>query len=317
LAAAVVTASLLLPHYAGADPAPSNVKARLKQLQAAIADTQADQAKLADAVAKVEDTINQLEHDLADAKVRQLAARTRKTEAQAALLDATRRARAMQAVVAARARSTYISGSPAELGALVSSQQVERLLDQVAILDQMAREGSDALDQLRVAERDAAQARADYAQAEQDAEDAQAVINVKLGEANQALALRTKAKLQLEAKLAKLKGQKAVMEYNQLAAEQRTSGVRRSGRFCVLPTATEPERYIIERESHFDPTADNPTSTAFGLGQLLVGGRIKYLGDQYDTTDCELQFQAFRGYVRDRYGTAAAAKAFWVAHHWY
>ncbi|MDF2742018.1 MAG: hypothetical protein K0S88_3388, partial [Actinomycetia bacterium] len=30
-----------------------------------------------------------------------------------------------------------------------------------------------------------------------------------------------------------------------------------------------------------------------------------------------LQLQAFRGYVRDRYGTAENARAFWVSHGWY
>jgi hypothetical protein len=33
------------------------------------------------------------------------------------------------------------------------------------------------------------------------------------------------------------------------------------------------------------PTADNPTSTACGLGQLLLGNRILYLGQDYATTD--------------------------------
>jgi hypothetical protein len=66
-----------------------------------------------------------------------------------------------------------------------------------------------------------------------------------------------------------------------------------------------------------DPTADNPASTAFGLGQLLLGNRILYLGEDYATTDCGRQLWAFRAYVRDRYGTAERAKAFWQANGWY
>jgi hypothetical protein len=71
------------------------------------------------------------------------------------------------------------------------------------------------------------------------------------------------------------------------------------------------------RESSGDPTADNPASTAFGLGQLLLGNRILYLGQQYATTDCGRQLWAFRAYVHDRYGTAQRAKAFWQANGWY
>ncbi len=90
-----------------------------------------------------------------------------------------------------------------------------------------------------------------------------------------------------------------------------------SGRRCDLSGTSAAERWIIMRESSGDPTADNPTSTAFGLGQLLLGNRILYLGQSYATTDCGRQLWAFRAYVRDRYGTAARAKAFWQANGWY
>ncbi len=70
-------------------------------------------------------------------------------------------------------------------------------------------------------------------------------------------------------------------------------------------------------ESGGDPTAQNPASTAFGLGQLLLGNRILYLGQDYATTDCGKQLTAFRAYVRDRYRTAEAAQAFWQRHGWY
>src|SRR5829696_2254365 len=54
-----------------------------------------------------------------------------------------------------------------------------------------------------------------------------------------------------------------------------------------------------------------------GLGQLLLGNRILYLGQDYATTDCGRQLWAFRIYVRDRYGTAERARAFWQANGWY
>lgn len=77
------------------------------------------------------------------------------------------------------------------------------------------------------------------------------------------------------------------------------------------------ERYIISHESGGSTTAKNPSSTAFGLGQLLIANRRHYLGANANTTDPNLQLKAFRGYVHDRYGTADRAAAFWRSHHWY
>jgi hypothetical protein len=99
--------------------------------------------------------------------------------------------------------------------------------------------------------------------------------------------------------------------------QQRQAGQVRGGGKCDLSGTSDAEYFIIMHESGGDPTADNPRSTAFGLGQLLLDGRRHYLGANYDTTDCGLQLQAFRGYVRDRYGTAENARAFWVANGWY
>ncbi len=90
----------------------------------------------------------------------------------------------------------------------------------------------------------------------------------------------------------------------------------RGGR-CDLSGTSAAERWIIMHESGGDPTAQNPASTAFGLGQLLLGNRILYLGQDYATTDCGKQLTAFRAYVRDRYRTAEAAQAFWQRHGWY
>ena len=77
------------------------------------------------------------------------------------------------------------------------------------------------------------------------------------------------------------------------------------------------ERYIIQHESGGSTTARNPSSTAFGLGQLLIANRRHYLGANANSTDPALQLRAFRGYVRDRYGNADRAAAFWRSHHWY
>ena len=77
------------------------------------------------------------------------------------------------------------------------------------------------------------------------------------------------------------------------------------------------ERYIIQHESGGSTTAKNKTSTAFGLGQLLIANRRHYMGANANSTDPTLQLQAFRHYVKDRYGNADRAEAFWKSHHWY
>lgn len=77
------------------------------------------------------------------------------------------------------------------------------------------------------------------------------------------------------------------------------------------------EQFIIMKESGGRTTAKNPKSTAFGLGQLLLANRKKYLGADYNTTDYNKQLQAFRAYVRDRYGTAERAVDFWKRNRWY
>jgi hypothetical protein len=80
------------------------------------------------------------------------------------------------------------------------------------------------------------------------------------------------------------------------------------------------EQWIIQRESSGRTNAQNPTSSAFGLGQLLIGNRTKYarqFGFSPNTTDYGQQLAMFRAYVRDRYGTPEAAQRFWQQHHWY
>ena len=85
---------------------------------------------------------------------------------------------------------------------------------------------------------------------------------------------------------------------------------------------TPAEKWIIDHEdatystSAYDPI-DTPTGHALGLGQLTEVIRRQYLGSNYNTTDPALQLQAMRDYIRQRYGTAEAAVAFWREHQWY
>ena len=92
-------------------------------------------------------------------------------------------------------------------------------------------------------------------------------------------------------------------------------------------TLKKPEKWILKRESGFSPTAANPTSSAYGLGQLILANRRRYApqvgadpaGEGYHTgtTDpCE-QLRMMRLYIEDRYGSPKKAKKFWKHHQWY
>lgn len=69
------------------------------------------------------------------------------------------------------------------------------------------------------------------------------------------------------------------------------------------------------KESGWRNTAQNPTSTAFGIGQFLdstwsgVGGR--------KTSDPRLQVEYMARYIRNRYGSPSRALAFHYANNWY
>jgi hypothetical protein len=159
---------------------------------------------------------------------------------------------------------------------------------------------------------------------------AEAEVRRQVGELERVQAVRRQAKRKLDGRVARLAGAAAALRrrsaelrrlirQEELARRQGAGGgpAGGSGRRCDLSGTSPAERWIIMRESSGDPTADNPASTAFGLGQLLLGNRILYLGEDYATTDCGRQLWAFRAYVRDRYGTAKRAKAFWQANGWY
>jgi septal ring factor EnvC (AmiA/AmiB activator) len=316
----MAVASILLPQ-AGAIGAgrSTDVPTTLTQLKAALADANANEQQLTKAVAQANDALNQAERDLKTAGDQRVAAHLRSLYAQHALDDAAGRVQHLQAILGDRARGIYISGSPADLRALVQSGNPEALLDQVAILDHLAQEGNDSLADLLVARRDYAKARVTLLQAEQEARRAEAAIRTKIAQATEFRDLRMQALNKATAKITLLKGKVAALQFNQGVGNAQLAGVvRRGNTKCDLSGASNAEYNIIMRESGGNPYAQNPSSTAFGLGQLLYSGRVNYLGAaNADTVDCGLQLQAFRGYVRDRYGTAGNAWAFWQAHHWY
>lgn len=82
--------------------------------------------------------------------------------------------------------------------------------------------------------------------------------------------------------------------------------------------------FIITRESGWNPKAQNPSSTAYGLGQLLyhdnyvAGANSKYGVNTSDwKTNPQSQYLLMKFYVESRYGTWEKAYNFWLSNHWY
>src|SRR5215218_8094163 len=307
VAAVAAVASLLLPLHAGAQEGP-DVPTQLKKVKATLADAKADAKKLQGALDRANAALDQAENELAQAEEQRLDAHARGVRATAALADATERVERLRRILGDRARGIYIAGDPAGLGALVQSGKADQLLGQVAILDHLAKESNNSLADLIVAQKDYALARSARAAAQ---------INRKIDQALELRDLRVQAKDALDDKIRRLEGEAGVLRVTLQQRQQRQAAPVRGGGKCDPSGTSDAEYFITMKESGGDPTADNPRSTAFGLGQLLIDGRRHYLGADADTTDCALQLQAFRGYVRDRYGTAENARAFWVSHGWY
>ncbi|HZA83752.1 MAG TPA: hypothetical protein VFC13_20170, partial [Actinomycetes bacterium] len=185
---------------------------------------------------------------------------------------------------------------------------------------------------LELARRRAAQLHEAMVAAERARAVAEAAVRGQLDELERVRAVRQQVKRKLDARVADLAGAagslrarsaelRRLIRQEELARRRAARGgggsIHGSGRRCALSGTSPAEHWIIIRESSGYPTADNPTSTAFGLGQLLLGNRILYLGRDYATTDCGRQLWAFRAYVGDRYGSAERAMAFWRANGWY
>lgn len=76
--------------------------------------------------------------------------------------------------------------------------------------------------------------------------------------------------------------------------------------------------FIIEHESGWNPTNQNASSGAYGLGQALPAGKMAPYGDDY-MTNPKTQLKWMYAYMTEgnRYGSIEAAYNFWLAHNWY
>ena len=72
---------------------------------------------------------------------------------------------------------------------------------------------------------------------------------------------------------------------------------------------------LWQRESGWNPKAQNPSSSAYGIAQFLnstwAGTGIAKTSDPYRQIDAGLV------YIQKRYGTPCKAWAFWQSHKWY
>jgi hypothetical protein len=73
---------------------------------------------------------------------------------------------------------------------------------------------------------------------------------------------------------------------------------------------------IIMRESRWNPYADNPTSSAYGIPQALPGRKMASAGADWRTNPAT-QIKWGLGYVKQRYGTPCSAWGFKRSHGWY
>jgi hypothetical protein len=72
--------------------------------------------------------------------------------------------------------------------------------------------------------------------------------------------------------------------------------------------------WLVNKESSWNPNAQNPTSSAYGLFQFLDG---TWKGYGPKTSDPRLQAEYGLEYIKDRYGNPQAAKNFHEGHNWY
>ena len=73
--------------------------------------------------------------------------------------------------------------------------------------------------------------------------------------------------------------------------------------------------WIVQHESSWNPTAQNPTSTAYGLFQFLDSTWATVGASK--TSDPSAQISAGLAYIAQRYGNPLNAQAFWQANGWY
>lgn len=73
---------------------------------------------------------------------------------------------------------------------------------------------------------------------------------------------------------------------------------------------------IVDHESSWDYTADNPTSDAYGLMQALPGSKMSSAGADWATNPAT-QIKWGLSYMNDRYDSPCGAWEFWTVNNYY
>jgi hypothetical protein len=71
-----------------------------------------------------------------------------------------------------------------------------------------------------------------------------------------------------------------------------------------------------DRESGWNASAQNPSSGAYGIPQALPGSKMATAGSDWSTNPAT-QIKWGLDYIKQRYGSPAAAWSFWQANGWY
>ena len=308
---AAVAALLLLPHPAVGDERDELAKTRrrLGQVESVLGDARADAGAVAAALAAADQAVLGARQRLALAAAELTAARRRRADALVALEGVTDEVGRQEARLAEQVRGAYMTGPATGLAVVVQATDLRDLMERAVTFSYVIRADQDVLRRLEQARGRAARLHEAMVTAERARAAAESRVRLQVGELERVRAVRQQAKRKMDARVARLAGAAAALrkrsaELRRLIrqeelARRRAAAARRgpaggSGRRCDLSGTSAAERWIILRESSGDPTADNPTSTAFGLGQLLLGNRILYLGKDYATIDCGRQLGAFR-----------------------
>jgi hypothetical protein len=74
--------------------------------------------------------------------------------------------------------------------------------------------------------------------------------------------------------------------------------------------------HLWERESNWNHTADNPTSSAYGIPQALPGHKMSTVGDDWETNP-KTQIKWGLKYISERYSTPCNAWKHFQNKNWY
>lgn len=103
----------------------------------------------------------------------------------------------------------------------------------------------------------------------------------------------------------------------ELGAQIPTSDAQRAAQDVIDDEAQyECFSKIVEEESGWDHTAQNPSSGAYGLVQALPGNKMAEAGSDWKTNPAT-QAEWGEQYMNERYGSPCEAWQFWQQNHWY